>query len=71
MHSAEIEVMESIEAQGGFDLSNLYGIMNALECGVADIGHQVGNDHRVDPQPAMNSPVANAKQILRIGAARQ
>ena len=67
MHSAAIEAMESIDAQGGLDLSNLYRIMNALECGVAAISHQVGND----PRPARNPTVANAQQILRIGAARQ
>ena len=69
MHSAEIEVMESIEAQWGLDLLNLYGIMNALECGVAANSHRMGDDIRVDPRPAMNPTATIAQPILRIGAA--
>jgi len=68
MHSAEIEVIESIKAQGSLDLSSLSGIASAVECRGAGVKHQ---PIEIDSRSAISITGTIGQQLLLIGVIRQ
>jgi len=68
MHSAEIEVIESIKAQGSLDLSSLLGIASAVECQDAGMKHQ---PIEIDSWSAISITGTIGQQFLLIGVIRQ